>query len=187
MRWDALFSCCVAGGLLLVVSGCEPATKQGKAIPKGGKVEDTTAHHHEHEHGPHDGHLVELGEEEFHAEVVFDAAAKKVVVYILGSDPHKAHPIDQKEVALNLVIDGKSAQYQAVAVPQKGEPEGKSSRFELAGNEQISAHVHDIEELKGRIAVTIEGKQYSGELSHDHDHGHDHGDHDHDKEAKDGK
>jgi hypothetical protein len=168
MRMETVAAWCVACGLLVAVSGCDSGTKQGaKKIEKGGaKVADTTAHAHEHEHGPHNGHLIELGEEEYHAEVVYDAAAKKIVVYILGSDPHKAHPIDQKEIALNLMIDGKPLQTQATAAPQQGEPTGQSSRFELAGNKDVAAHVHDLEELKGRLTVTIGGKRIR-DLSHD--------------------
>jgi len=182
MRWEKLAACCVAGGLLLAAGGCDPGGKQKQApkqIEKGAKVEDTTAHH-DHEHGPHDGHLIELGEHEYHAEIVFDAKAKKVVVYILGSDPKKAHPIDQNEIAMNLLIDEKRTPFKATAAPQEGDPAGKSSRFEIADNEDIAGDVESLEDLEGQFTVTIGGKPYSGDIAHDH--GHDHGKgHEHDK------
>src|SRR5690349_7579690 len=50
------------------------------------------AHSHDHGdgHGPHEGDLIELGEEEFHAEVVFDEESDKVILYLLGSDAKTA-------------------------------------------------------------------------------------------------
>ena len=42
--------------------------------------------------GPHHGTLVELGNEEFHAEVVHDD--KSVTVYVLDAGATKAVPID---------------------------------------------------------------------------------------------
>jgi len=159
--------------LLAFIAGCNPNTQGYKEVPKGTKVTET-AHHH-HEHGPHNGHLIELGEEEYHGEIVYEGAAKRISVYILGSDPHKANPIAQKEVTLNLMLGGKPVQFQAAAAPQSGDPEGQASKFELPITEEIAAHIHGLEEIKGRLAVTIGEKQYSGDLAHDHDDHDDHG------------
>ena len=170
MRLETLAAWCVAGGLLLAAGGCDSGAKQGaKPIQKGAQVADTTAHH-DHEHGPHNGRLVELGKEEYHAELLFDAKEKKVIVYILGSDPQKSHPIDQKEISLNLKIDEKPVQFKATAAPQQDDPKGQSSRFEIAGDEQIAGDVESVDDLEGRITVTIGGKQYSGDIAHDHEH-----------------
>src|SRR5437867_4454418 len=55
---------------------------------------------HSHEHGPHDGELIELGEEEYHAEVVFDEDSHKVTLYLLGDDAKSAVAIEAKELTL---------------------------------------------------------------------------------------
>ncbi len=158
---------------------------QSEKSPKPAAHDD-----HDHDHGPapHGGHLVHLGDHEYHGEVVFDAKENKVTVYILEHEVTKALPIDEKEITLNLMIDKKAAPFTLKAVPLEGEPEGKSSRFELAGDPTISEHVKDAEDLEGALNVTIGGKPYTGKIEHDHDHehGHDHHD-DHGKEKEAGK
>ena len=112
--------------------------------------------------------MVELGEEEYHAEVVFNAKTKDVTVYILGPDPQKAAPIDAKEVTLELTIDGKLGPHVAKPAPQPADPPGESSRFVLAADPQIQSKIDDEHELEGHVKVTIKGKSYSGEIEHEH-------------------
>ena len=61
--------------LSLCVSGCEPAQEQARPFNPGDDVVNTAPPEHAHVHGPNGGHIVELGEEEFHAEVVFGGSA----------------------------------------------------------------------------------------------------------------
>jgi len=64
---------------------------------------ETTAHA-EHAHpgeGPHHGDLVELGNEEYHAEVVHGEGGS-VSVYILDSAAKSAVPIDATELTINI-------------------------------------------------------------------------------------
>ena len=51
-----------------------------------------------------------------------------------------------------------------------GDPPGKSSRFEIAGNSDIKAQIKDEEDLKGSVTVTINGKTYTGRIVHEHGH-----------------
>ncbi len=161
----------------LLASGCTDAGKKdGFQDYKQADKTAASGHGHEHaEHGPHGGHLIELGDHEYHGEVVFDAKDKKVTVYLLGHELDKAQPIADKEITLNLMIDGKASPFVLKAAPLEGEPEGKSSRFELAGDLTVAEHIKDEEDLKGNLSVTIDGKPYSGDIEHDHDHDHDHG------------
>lgn len=164
-----------AFGLLLICGGCNQSKDEYLPVEEG--VEVVEEHAHAHEAGPHGGHLIELGDHDFHAELVFDKETKKITVYVLEHEPEETHAIDSKELALNLMIDEQPAQFLLLAVSQEGDPEGKSSRFELAGDEQITEHIHDEEDLHGRVNVKIDGKDYSGEIAHDH--GHDDEDHAH--------
>jgi hypothetical protein len=143
-----------------------------REVPKGVRVKDTPAAHEHGEYGPHGGHLVELGEEEYHAEVVLNPKTKDVTVYILGSDPQKPAPIDAKEVRLELTIDGKTGPHVARPSPQKEDHPGESSRFVLANDPDIKAKIDDEHELVGHVNVTVKGKSYSGEIEHEHG-GHD--------------
>src|SRR5580698_9518923 len=156
----------IAALTLVTLAGCSGQNAEYHPVTKGVAVK--AAPPHDHEHGPHSGHLVELGEEEHHAEVVFDAKSAKLTIYILDSTAKKAEPIDAKDVALKLTIDGKSAGFKLPPVPDAGDPQGKSSRFELAGDPDIKAHIKDEEDLKGTVSVTIANKSFTGDIKHEH-------------------
>jgi hypothetical protein len=138
-----------------------------------GDGHDHAGHDHP-SHGPHDGDLVELGSEEFHAEVVHNHDAGSVTIYILDSAAKKAVAIEAKQVVVNLKHEGKGEQFTLAASPDAGEAEGASSRF-------VSTYKEFAEELDhnhgdATLVVTIKGKQYRGKISHDHEghEGHDH-------------
>jgi hypothetical protein len=163
----------LASAILGVVSlpwaaGCHSDDSSYKEVPKGVRVKEAPATHQHADEGPHGGHLVELGDEEYHAEVVLDVKTKDVNVYILGSDAKTPVPIDAKEVKLDLTIAGKTQPHIAKPSPEKGDPSGTSSRFVLAGGPDIKAHVDDEHELEGNVSVTIKGKPYSGPITHEH-------------------
>lgn len=144
------------------------------------------AHAHSHT-APHGGHLVELGNHQYNAEVVFDAAGRKLTVYLLDAHAENAHAIAETELELHLEGADGETELTLMAVPQSSDAAGKSSRFELAG-EKIPATLKSAEDLHGHVHATIDGKSFAGEISHDHDHGHDHAkghdEHaDHDKDA----
>lgn len=126
-------------------------------------------HGHAHEHGPHDGELVELGEEEYHAEFVFDHDHAKISLYLLGADAKTPVPIDAKEIALDASGMKGPKTYALAAVPLDGEAEGKSSRFESAEEELVDLFSHDAKTV-GKFKVTIEGKEFSGEVRNAHAH-----------------
>lgn len=179
----------------LWLPGCTDAKKGDFKNAKEASKGKPEEHKHEHEEpGPHGGHLVELGDHEYHGEVCFEAKDKKLTVYILGHELTQPQPIEEKEVTLSLMIDGKATPFQLKAAPLEGEKEGQSSRFELAGDLTVADHIKDEEDLNGNLSVTIKGKPYSGKIEHGHDHDHDHGhgaaaekkdaDHKHDEKEK---
>ncbi len=121
--------------------------------------------------GPHHGVLIELGNEEFHAEIVHDNVT--VTIYLLDSSATKSVAIDAAEVSINLVLDGKPEQFKLPASPDAGDRDGASSRFVIASAELVS-HLDD-EAAAPKLVVTIDGTPYRAEIEHDHDHaGHDH-------------
>ena len=171
----------------LTLSGCTGGVQQNSAssgtVTKG--PPDTVGHdEHGHDHsgehahpseGPHHGDLVELGNEEYHAEIVHgDAGA--VTVYVLDSSAKAAVPIDATEVLINVTHDGKPEQFKLAAAPESGEPQGKSSKFNVVDAE-LASHL-DEEGAAAKLVLTIAGKQYTGKIEHHHDHEHGH-DHDH--------
>jgi hypothetical protein len=125
------------------------------------------AHAHPSE-GPHHGHLIELGKEEYHAELTHDDATHTVTVYLLDGAAKKSVPIEEKELTLNMVVDGKPSQFKLAAMPEDSDPEGQASRFSLSDEGLLEAV--ESEKATGRLTVKIKGKSYSGNVEHqEHD------------------
>ena len=119
--------------------------------------------------GPHHGELIELGNEDYHGEMVHEE--ETVFVYILDGAASAAVPIEAGELLLNVVYEGKPAQFKLKAEPDAGDPEGRSSRFQVTDAELVEQL--DAEGTTAKLVVTIDGTSYRGEVTHDHD-GHDH-------------
>jgi len=162
----------VAGAcLLLATAGCYKPNEQAGS---GSAKKPAAGHAHDHPTtGPHKGSLIELGNEEFHAELVHDDAAHKVTIYLLDGHAKGNATSTDPQVTLNFVVDGKPQQYFLPTAPQAGDAAGSSSRFELVDEALCTAI--DAKNNQGRLNVTIGGKQFSGTIAaHDHEHGHKH-------------
>ena len=166
--------------LVLVLSACGIAfygcSKPG--APAGGVAE---AEHDHEELGPHDGHIIELGSEDYHAELTHDEETHKVGVYLLGSDAKTAAPIVAESVVINVSEDGAPKQFTLPAVPQPGEADGKSSYFEIVDESlcKIVCGESEAKSTQARLSLKIDDKPYVGMIEtaphdHDHDHGHEH-------------
>jgi hypothetical protein len=138
-------------------------------------VPETTSagNHAKHDHpstGPHGGDLIELGSEDYHAELTHDS---EVIVHLLDGSAKAAAATDATEVTINVRQDGKAEQYRLPASPAAEDPEGKSSQF-TSDNAQLLA-AFDAHEAEIQLVVMINGKQYRGGLADGHGgEGHDH-------------
>ena len=175
---STLMTLSMAASLTLI--GCGSSTQAPKASPQaddGHEGHDHDAHpHDDHAHpseGPHHGSLIELGNEDYHGELVHDHATGSVTIYLLDSAVKNAVPIEATELLVNLTHDGEAEQFKLAASPQPEDPSGKSSRF-VTTDEHLGEDL-DHEGTEAKLVVTINGKQYRGDIHHDHDHeGHDH-------------
>ena len=107
---------------------------------------------HTHQ-APHDGTLVELGEEFAHVELLLEGPMGKVTAYIFDGEMEKPIRLEQKE----LVLKGKSVTLtlQAVGSPLTGEKPGDTSQFEGQSDGLKGA-----KEFDGAIArIVIKGKE----------------------------
>lgn len=130
-----------------------------------------TAEIHQHPiEGPHHGTLIELGKEEFHAELVHDD--KSVTIYVLDSAAKNSVPVDASEVVINVLHDGKPKQFKLAAVPEESDLSGKSSRF-LANDPELASQIDD-DSAAPKLSITINGKAYRGIITHGHNHDHAH-------------
>jgi len=170
-----------------------PTEKAGGAPPplasEAGHDEDAGHDHGDdagHEHpteGPHGGHLVELGDEEYHAELLHDENTHTVAIHLLDGAGKQPVAIPQTEIALQLFEGGQFVKYALKAVQGPGDAAGAASRFEIVDAALCDALCRE-DETRGRLQVTINGKPYTGTIEHsshgDHDHeGHDHADDNH--------
>jgi hypothetical protein len=142
--------------------------------------------------------LIELGNEEYHAELVHpkvhDADAHPhehgdeghkegghkeghaghdhagIVIYILDGSDKEAVAIEATDITLNLGHDGKPEQFKLVAMPTDTDPVGKSSRF-ASDDKDLLERFHE-EEVDGTLVLKFNGKSYRGKVTHDHEHGH---------------
>jgi len=166
----------ILGLSLVCVTGCSDSgtmtTGNTKTEPSQG-----TSGHDEHAHpseGPHHGTLVELGNEDYHAEVVHGDAGS-ITVYILDSAAKAGIPIDATELLINISHDGKAEQFKLSAERQESDPEGKSSRFSVK-SEDLAGDL-DSHDATAKLVVMIDGKSFSGRIEHSHEgeHKHDEG------------
>lgn len=123
---------------------------------------EATAHP---DQGPHGGHLIELGDEAFHAELLHDEATHTVVVHVLDAAGTQEVAIDQSEITLQIFKDGQFAKYALLAAGEAM----PASTFSLM--DQDLCELLHAEELRGRLNVTIEGESYNGVIElHADDH-----------------
>jgi hypothetical protein len=160
-------------------SGCG----QKAAAPAPG-AEEHAHDHEEHGHdeeGPHGGHIIELGHDEYHAELTHDEEANLVGVYFLAGDAKTSKPISAESVIINVSADREPTTYTLAASPLEGETADQPSYFELVSEplNTVVSGKSEAAKATARLNVTIDGKPYVGLIEteahdHDHDHGHDH-------------
>jgi len=162
----------------LGLSGCTNTAPESMpvAIQVGTDGSNDHAGHAHPSEGPHHGSLIELGNEEYHAELVHDEASGTVTIYVLDGAATQAVPIAATEVTINTRHEGKPRQFQLAASPDEGDTQGNSSRF-VSEDAELGEHLH-AEDAGAKLVLSIDGKSYRGEIRHDHDH--DHAGHDHD-------
>jgi len=144
--------------------------------------DDSAGHEHPTE-GPHGGHLIELGNEEYHAELLHDENTRTVTIHLLDGAGKQPVAIPQTEITLQLFQGGQFVKYALKSVQGPGGSAGAASRFEIV-DAALCNTLCDEDETRGRLQVSINGKPYTGTIEHsshgDHDHeGHEHADDNH--------
>jgi hypothetical protein len=162
--WSSSRRDAVALGLLTLLTVAALAANTFGAPPAAG--------HAHPEKGPHGGPLLEVGDEEYHIEVLLDEKTNVLTLYVLDAAAKAMVPTDAKEALINLKHGGKPEQFKLPAVALKTDPTGQASCFQL----KSAALVHNLHHKnhEARLALKIKGKSYSAkfDLQHDHDHKH---------------
>ena len=156
-RFAVLCSLCITLG----VAGCA-----SKDNPVASHTADTDEQHEHSAHvhpdeGPHQGVLIELGNEQYHAELLYDD--QSATIYVLDSHAKQQVPIDVTEIMLNTTVAGQPQQFALIATPDSADPSGKSSRF-VSQDGQLAALIHE-HTAPMHVVVTIDGTAYRGTVS----------------------
>jgi hypothetical protein len=169
--WSRMvFGGLVSAGLLGGLSGCgggggeyQTAAQIEKAAPAG--------HDHDHGHGsegPHHGTLVELGEHEFHGELVVDAKSHTLKLYLLGPDAKTAAPSAAAEAT--LALEGGPT---LTLKPAAGEAEGQATLYEVT-DEKAVHEIAEAEFIHGDLMIKMGEKDYKvfvdAHFHAEHDH-----------------
>ena len=150
--------------LLLTLNGCSPLNDVEESDgAQGGDVHD----HHHHYEGPHEGHLVELGQEKYQAEWKHDDNSGKVTVFILDAAAKKEAPISADHITIKIIVESELTQFQLAAInPQ----DGKSSEFEII-DKALTVALGVGDGVQATIEFDMDGTSYAGKIEHDeHEH-----------------
>ncbi len=112
-----------------------------------------------HEHvTPHGGTAVELGKEEFHLELVLDAAGGRLTGYVLDGELEQFIRIPAPTLRLNVRLNGVDQPLDLVAVANSatGEKAGDTSQFEAVADWLKSTPRFDAR----LVEITVRGKTY---------------------------
>lgn len=185
MRFSQTFRVAVCGLGLALFVGCTSKDETRTFDDKDSKAsaEAEHGHDHAHAHGPNGGHLLEVGEEQYHVEVVFDGKGRSMTTYILGPDAKTAFPIDAKVIDFDLEVGDEEQEIPLAAKPLEGEKEGTSSRF-VAEGKAIPESIKVESDLNGHFHLDIGEDHFHVDLEHGDHAGHDHEGHDHKEEKK---
>jgi hypothetical protein len=165
-----MWSWMVAGAACGVI-GCKPSSTEYKPAAQLPAHDEHGHAHGGSAEGPHHGSLVELGKEEFHAEIVVDGNAHSLKLYLLGPDAKTAASTPATEATI-AVEGGPTLTLKAV----EGQPEGMNTVFEVVDEKAV----HDIAEaefIHGELKITVGEKPFAAHVDahfhadHDHDHG----------------
>lgn len=120
-------------GLVAIVVGCSKSEPRGDQAnkPNAPNVQATApAQEHGHKEGTHQGVIIEIGRDNYHAEAVFekDGAFR---LYTLGKDEAVVLEVDAQALEAYVKADGdmESTPITLEADPQKADPKGKTTRF----------------------------------------------------------
>ncbi len=164
---------------LVAVLGCgpqdaahDPDTDTGGA--HAGHDHDAHAGHDHAALGPNEGHVVVLGDEEYHLEWLHDDDAGKVTAILLDDEIKEEVTTTAEVVTVEVTIgDAEPLKYDLLAVNRSDEEPPRASRFELTEPALITA-LKIGEGVKVVLHVQVDDQTYSVPVEHEADCGQNH-------------
>ena len=148
----------------LVMVGCNSSSETGDQKPA--EPADPHAGHDHSSLGPHGGHILELGNEDYHAEWRFDNDSGKVTIYLLDSAVKKAVTTTATSVSVQVTHGDNVSDYELPAINQSEDDPPTTSEFELVDTvmlELLKGVGHGID---ASLKVVIGDKEYTGAFGH---------------------
>ena len=165
-----LLAACLTASVAIWATGCpSPAPTPTTPTKAGG---DEHGHDHSHEHGLHGGHVVEIGNEEYHAEWTH-ADDGTVTVYLLDAEVKNEVPIPAEEITIETKIGDKASTFKLAAVNRSEGDMPKTAKFEVVDKGLLGVLEALSEKVTATLKLDINGKPYEAAIKHD-DHGHKH-------------
>jgi hypothetical protein len=166
MSLKLCLAACLSCAVIVWGAGCydsatpvsDPGTKKG----------DEHAHDHA-AHGPHGGHIVEIGEEEYHAEWLHDEEGK-VTVYLLDAEMKKEVPIPAEEITIETkVINTKAGEKTTTfKLPAVREADmTTTAKFEIVDKGLLGVLESLSEGVTATLKLDINGKAYEAPITHE--------------------
>jgi hypothetical protein len=140
-----------------------------KPPKKEGGTADPHAGHDHSAHGPHEGHLVELGEEEYHAEWKEDDESGKVTVWILDSTAKKTEAIAAESIKISVTVAKEVKEYELPAVDRTTGDKPTAFKFEIVSKELVG-QLETPKQTSPMIKVDVNGKSYVGKIEEHAEH-----------------
>jgi hypothetical protein len=111
--------------------------------------------------GPNKMPVAEWGDEEYHLEVIPDAKAGTVTVFVYGNhdDLHKAKKKAIETKSVTVTFKNPETTVKLEAAPEKDDPKGKTTKF--VGK---SDKLDKLGKLEGTVAGKIGTKPYTGDF-----------------------
>jgi hypothetical protein len=155
--------------------GCNDSKSNPEDLSHNTPIVDEHAAHgdehegHDHSHdstGMHGGHILELGDEQYHIEWLHDDDTGVITIYVLSSD---MRVIEGDAVSIRTqVASGKPKQFAFT----KSELGGQSM-FELSNAGVITALKMVGEDVSAQVTVKVGDEEFTQKFE-EHSHGHDH-------------
>lgn len=159
------------------VIGCgkdtaEPKPADNNAASSGGH--DGHDHHHDHDHsaaGPHGGHVMEIGDEQYHAEWTHDDKSGKITIYLLDGDIKEDAWTTAESITITTKIRDDEQEHALLAVNQDEQEPPQASQFEITSPNLLTALNQVGPAVTAELKVTIGGESFRVEFEkHAHDH-----------------
>ncbi len=170
---SSLHALFLALALLPLAAGCPGSSGSNKPAENHGHND----HAHSHDTGPAGGHIIELGDEQYHVEWLHDDEEGRLTFIVRDGDVKEEVPIDADHLTVELTVKNDQGEdvSQEIEIPAIGRTDEKpqTARFELVDKAAIVSIVGG-KDVKVMLHVPIGEEDFSAEIKHDAHHGHSH-------------